>query len=233
MNLQPSSSYSLPVSTSTLGMEKRTLPIYQNGKTLWRPWTTTLWVTGTVAGLLLWWAWKFHGDLHENPSWTPFDTKIDAPYGQFPKENDPFHFMPCTNSSILPPLEDPEPLKSWASLFDPNPDHWSWGQPSSRDTDDLHVGQGIYMRGYLDLPLDYLNRSEARIVRLAITKYQPAFGVVAAYDVMYFYTQRDSIQAWHSLELTPTITYIRDGSRNPINSYCHRCRAHLGNRHQP
>lgn len=27
-----------------------------------------------------------------------------APYGGFPSEKDPFHFIPCVNASLLPPL---------------------------------------------------------------------------------------------------------------------------------
>lgn len=88
----------------------------------------------------------------------------DSPYGPFPRENDPFHFIPCTNTSIPPPLTDPTPEQSWASLFNPIPDHWSWGG----------TGQGIYLCGYLDLPLDYLNASDHRIVRIAVTKFQVA-----------------------------------------------------------
>ncbi|KAJ5438589.1 uncharacterized protein N7458_009587 [Penicillium daleae] len=88
----------------------------------------------------------------------------DSPYGSFPQENDPFHFLPCTNASRPPPLDDPAPQDSWAALFDPNPSHWSWGSN----------GRGIYLCGYLDLPLDYHNRSDTRIVRIAVTKFQVA-----------------------------------------------------------
>ncbi|KAJ5951226.1 uncharacterized protein N7479_009639 [Penicillium vulpinum] len=88
----------------------------------------------------------------------------DLPYGSFPQENDPFHFLPCTDTSRPPPLDDPTPGQSWAALFDPNPDHWSWGS----------TGQGIYLCGYLDLPLNYHNTSDHRIVRIAVTKFQVA-----------------------------------------------------------
>ncbi|KAJ5161212.1 hypothetical protein N7492_006604 [Penicillium capsulatum] len=97
-----------------------------------------------------------------------------SPYGQFPLGNDPFQFIPCTNASLPPPLEDPEPRRSWAARFDPNPDHWSWSRPRSdrNVTNDPYAGRGIFMCGYLDVPLDYLNSSDTRIVRLAVTKLQ-------------------------------------------------------------
>lgn len=88
----------------------------------------------------------------------------DSLYGTFPVEGDPFHFIPCTDASVPPPLDDQTPLQSWAATFDPNPDHWSWGS----------TGQGIYLCGYLDLPLDYHNESDSRIVRISVTKFQVA-----------------------------------------------------------
>ncbi|KAJ5485185.1 hypothetical protein N7539_005173 [Penicillium diatomitis] len=87
-----------------------------------------------------------------------------SPYGRFPLEHDPFQFLPCTNASLLPSIDDPAPRQSWAALFDPDPSHWSWGSN----------GRGIYMCGYLDLPLDYLNESDTRVARIAVTKYQVA-----------------------------------------------------------
>jgi pimeloyl-ACP methyl ester carboxylesterase len=86
-----------------------------------------------------------------------------SPYGPFPQEKDPFQFLPCTSASRPPPLDDPTPRQSWAALFDPNPNHWSWGSTG-----------GIYLCGYLDLPLDYHNSSDPRIVRIAVTKFQVA-----------------------------------------------------------
>lgn len=38
--------------------------------------------------------------------------------------------------------------------------------------DDPYSGRGIYLCGYLDLPLDYTNSSDSRIVRLAVTKFK-------------------------------------------------------------
>ncbi|KAI1206622.1 Alpha/Beta hydrolase protein [Annulohypoxylon truncatum] len=98
-----------------------------------------------------------------------------SPYGRFPHPDDPFRFIPCTNATLPPALDDSEPEKSWASLFDPNPDHWSWGNATVEQHvsgDDPYAGRGIYLCGYLDVPLDYTNQSEPRIVRLAVTKYQ-------------------------------------------------------------
>ena len=102
-------------------------------------------------------------------SWT-------SPYGQFPLPNDPFHFIPCTSRSILPSLDDLSPEKTWGRLFDPNPEHWSWGKSQSnktaQDHENPYLGRGIFLCGYIDLPLDYTNKSESRIVRLAVTKFQ-------------------------------------------------------------
>ncbi|KAH6847053.1 hypothetical protein B0I37DRAFT_353837 [Chaetomium sp. MPI-CAGE-AT-0009] len=56
----------------------------------------------------------------------------DSPYGKFPLADDPFRFLPCTPSTLPPPLEDSNAEQTWASRFDPNPDHWSWGTPQSR-----------------------------------------------------------------------------------------------------
>ncbi|KAI0410304.1 Alpha/Beta hydrolase protein [Xylaria grammica] len=100
-----------------------------------------------------------------------------APYGLFPLPGDPFNFVPCTDALSLPPLDDNQPKKTWAALFDPNPGHWSWGDSilvSVRDAvgDDPYSGRGIYLCGYLDLPLDHLNRSDIRVVRLGVAKFQ-------------------------------------------------------------
>ncbi|KAI0430437.1 alpha/beta-hydrolase [Xylaria sp. FL1042] len=98
-----------------------------------------------------------------------------SPYGRFPVPDDPFHFLPCTNATRPPALDDLNPRRSWAHLFDPEPEHWSWGRAADRDTalaGDKYMGRGIYMCGYLDVPLDYTNQSEPRIARLAVTKFQ-------------------------------------------------------------
>ncbi|KAI1444977.1 Alpha/Beta hydrolase protein [Annulohypoxylon stygium] len=97
-----------------------------------------------------------------------------SPYGQFPHPDDPFRFIPCTNVTLPPALDDSDPEKSWANLFDPNPDHWSWGNATVEQDpqDGPYAGRGIYLCGYLDVPLDYTNKEESRIVRLAVTKYQ-------------------------------------------------------------
>ncbi|KAH0489172.1 hypothetical protein TgHK011_009616 [Trichoderma gracile] len=105
------------------------------------------------------------------------DHKRPSPYGKFPKPHDPFHFLPCTNMTVPPALDDRHPEKSWAKLFDPNPRHWSWGNKTDSGTEahpkhDPFAGRGIYLCGWLDVPLDYTNASDARITRLAVTKYQ-------------------------------------------------------------
>ncbi|GAC93601.1 proteinase [Pseudozyma hubeiensis SY62] len=82
-------------------------------------------------------------------------------WGSFPRTDDPFHFLPCTNTTLPPPLDDPNPLALWTSLFDPDRTHWSFGNSS-----------GLYLCGYLDVPLDYTSPSDPRIARLAVTKLQ-------------------------------------------------------------
>ncbi|KAI0976268.1 alpha/beta-hydrolase [Xylaria arbuscula] len=97
------------------------------------------------------------------------------PYGRFPVPDDPFQFLPCTNATLPPSLDDPQPQRSWARLFNPNPEHWSWGRTVIGDAvqaGDNSTGRGIYMCGYLDVPLDYTNQSDPRIARLAVTKFQ-------------------------------------------------------------
>lgn len=110
-------------------------------------------------------------------------------FGIFPKPDDPFHFIPCTNRTVPPALDDPDPSGTWAALFDDDPTHWSWGKVvtnissvgediSSANGEDIeetdpYAGRGIYLCGYLDVPLDYTNTSaDSRIARLAVTKYQ-------------------------------------------------------------
>lgn len=97
-----------------------------------------------------------------------------SPYGLFPTPDDPFKLLPCTNTTSPPALDDVNHAESWADLFDPDPTHWSWGNEttSTQATEDPYAGRGIYLCGYLDVPLDYLNETETRIVRLAVTKYQ-------------------------------------------------------------
>lgn len=97
-----------------------------------------------------------------------------SPYGTFPIAGDPFQFVPCTNTTIPPSLDDPQHTTTWATHFDPNPQHWSWGsgieigaKPGGRCN-----GRPIFLCGYLDMPLDYQNDSDSRIVRVAITKLQ-------------------------------------------------------------
>jgi pimeloyl-ACP methyl ester carboxylesterase len=103
--------------------------------------------------------------------------QLKSPYGLFPLPSDPFSFIPCTDALSLPPLHDSRPKETWAALFDPNPDNWSWGSTKSDQVGDdggtdPYAGRGIYLCGYLDLPLDYVNNSDIRIVRLAVAKFQ-------------------------------------------------------------
>lgn len=114
--------------------------------------------------------WHHHHDHHHHGHAEP-----DAPYGRFPKSGDPLRLLPCTNTTIPPALDDKDHEQSWAGLFDADPGHWSWGNKTSlseRSSDDPYAGRGIYLCGYIDVPLDYLNASDTRITRLAVTKYQ-------------------------------------------------------------
>lgn len=102
-------------------------------------------------------------------------TKANEPYAPFPRADDPFQLLPCTDATLPPALDDPHHEISWAKLFDSDPSHWSWGNErdsSPLHANDIYAGRGIYLCGYLDVPMDYLNISEIRINRLAITKYQ-------------------------------------------------------------
>ncbi|KAK4032488.1 Alpha/Beta hydrolase protein [Parachaetomium inaequale] len=122
--------------------------------------------------------WRRHGPSHHHlspPSWPVPST---SPYGTFPNPSDPFHFLPCTSLTVPPSLDDPEPDRSWAGLFDPDPDHWNWGSRTGLEKaskeGDPYAGRGIYLCGYLTVPLDYTNKSDPRIARLAVTKFEVA-----------------------------------------------------------
>lgn len=97
---------------------------------------------------------------------------IESPYGSFPQPDDAFRFLPCTNVTRPPALDDKDHESSWAKLFDPDPDHWAWGNNTAGTSEDPYAGRGIFLCGYIDVPLDYKNESDARITRLAVTKFQ-------------------------------------------------------------
>ncbi|KAK3320192.1 hypothetical protein B0T19DRAFT_434050 [Cercophora scortea] len=96
------------------------------------------------------------------------------PYGQFPLPNDPFRFLPCTNLTLPPALNETNVDRTWAALYDPDPARWTWASPKSNatTTGDPYAGRAIYLCGFLDVPLDYTNKSDSRIARLAVTKLQ-------------------------------------------------------------
>lgn len=135
-----------------------------------------------VAMLHLYWSFGFHIykiSITTVSTANSIQTHLTSPYGGFPSPSDPFHFIPCTNSTLPPLLDSPDPQHTWAGLFDPDPHHWSWGKSiiinnkdSERTMDDPYSGRGIYLCGYLDLPLDYSNSSDERVTRLAVTKFQ-------------------------------------------------------------
>lgn len=86
-------------------------------------------------------------------------------WGSFPHKGDPFHFLPCTNATVPPSLDEPRPLEAWQRLYDPNPQNWSRGNATK---------DALYLCGWLDVPLDYTNSSDERVARLAVTKFQHA-----------------------------------------------------------
>ncbi|TDZ16710.1 putative hydrolase [Colletotrichum orbiculare MAFF 240422] len=100
--------------------------------------------------------------------------RADSPFGSFPMPKDPFKLMPCTKVTTPPALNDSRAEQNWAALFDPEPSHWSWGINMGTDSgnEDPYAGRGIFLCGYLDVPLDYTNKSDPRVVRLAVTKFQ-------------------------------------------------------------
>ncbi|KKY39876.1 putative peptidase tripeptidyl-peptidase [Diaporthe ampelina] len=51
-------------------------------------------------------------------------------------------------------------------------DHWAWGNNTAGASEDPYAGRGIFLCGYIDVPLDYKNESDPRITRLAVTKFQ-------------------------------------------------------------
>lgn len=122
-----------------------------------------------------WLTTSFFSQTHANPAIIE-PAGVCSPCGRFPEPNDSFRFIPCTNATIPPPIEDPDSEQSWAALFDPDPDRWSWGNATAdvkaNSGVHKHDGRGIYLCGFLDLPLDYANESDDRIVRIAVTKFQ-------------------------------------------------------------
>ncbi len=104
--------------------------------------------------------------------------KASSSYGDFPLPGDAFRFLPCTNATVPPPLDDVDPEGTWRQRFDTDPAHWSWGNQTVSDStseegeDDPYAGRGIFLCGYLDVPLDYTNASDLRIVRLVVTKFR-------------------------------------------------------------
>jgi pimeloyl-ACP methyl ester carboxylesterase len=144
---------------------------------------TRLGIVGAVSLLFVWASFSgeaqklIHQLLRSFSGWPSILTKAasGSPYGTFPQPDDPFHFLPCTNATVPPPLDARDPEKTWAKLFDPNPDHWSWGNASSLvigQDKDSYADRGIYLCGYLDVPLDYTNKSDTRIARLAVARFQ-------------------------------------------------------------
>lgn len=148
----------------------------RSGQT-YRPFRLVLWAFIIVVSVSM--LWLRIQSIESYLSDSQHGTPSTMPYGHFPKRGDPFSFIPCTNATVQPALEDPEPKRSWTDLFDRDPKHWIWGKGNSSlrngadgTSSDLFHGRGIFLCGYLDVPLDYTNSSDTRIVRLAVTKLQ-------------------------------------------------------------
>lgn len=84
-------------------------------------------------------------------------------WGSFPRKDDPFHFLPCTNKTLPPRLEDPHPLESWKRLYQLDSTQWLRGTTNDKS---------LYLCGWLDVPLDYTNASDPRVARLVVTRFQ-------------------------------------------------------------
>lgn len=95
---------------------------------------------------------------------------------RFPKPNDPFNFIPCPNAIEtlnFPLLNDTDHRGTWSHLFNPNPDTWAWGGSGlNSSASPSNKRKGLFFCGYLDVPVDYHNKSDPRITRLAVAKYQ-------------------------------------------------------------
>lgn len=132
-------------------------------------------LTGSFIPSLQPQVWGQHG--HPSANREHLLHELELPYGYFPKANDRFRFLPCTNAAAPPPLDDEHHDSSWAKLFDKDPAHWNWGNETATSSSvayakDAYAGRGIYLCGYLDVPMDYHNASDPRINRLAVIKYQ-------------------------------------------------------------
>lgn len=139
-----------------------------------RPWRACFWITAATVSLL---GFVWLHNLAPRP-WHPVlvtreaSPVSDLPFGRFPVKGDPFQFLPCTNASILPSLDDKNPKEAWKAVFDTDHENWTWGSTEKKGHKS-YDGRGIYMCGYLDVPLDHLNsKKDKRIVRLAVTKFQ-------------------------------------------------------------
>ncbi|TKY86942.1 hypothetical protein EX895_004230 [Sporisorium graminicola] len=128
-------------------------------------WKAKLGLAALVALAWLRFDTRGHRIRKHNPAPAP-PTDHDGRHGwaSFPRKDDPFHFLPCTNDTLPPPrLEDPHPLDSWKKLYQPDPAQWLWGKINAN---------ALYLCGWLDVPLDYTNASDARVARLAVARFQ-------------------------------------------------------------
>ncbi len=119
----------------------------------------------TALGALAWYRFDVHPKLSKYEGIIKHGHQSKHSWGSFPQKDDPFHFLPCTNATVPPSLDEAHPVETWQRLYDPDQQHWSRG--TSNATQD-----GLYLCGWLDVPLDYTNSSDKRVARLAITKFQ-------------------------------------------------------------
>jgi hypothetical protein len=94
---------------------------------------------------------------------------LASPYGTFSHAYDALRLQPCLAGGTfqaIPALNDTHAEQTWAALFNADPQSWLWGTSKANRT------TGIFLCGYLDVPLDYTNKSDGRIARLAVVKCQ-------------------------------------------------------------
>lgn len=84
-------------------------------------------------------------------------------WGTFPRKDDPFHFLPCTNATFPPSLDEAKPLEAWQRLSEPDPSKWLRGE-NEKDA--------LFLCGWLDVPLDYTNASDERVMRISVARFQ-------------------------------------------------------------
>lgn len=114
------------------------------------------------------WSWqRFNANKDATHNHEPAGVRLSRHHhqgwGSFPRKDDPFHFLPCSHNTLPPRLDDPDPLASWEQLHQPDSTQWLRGTIQDK---------GLYLCGWLDVPLDYTNTTDQRVARLAVTRFQ-------------------------------------------------------------